>query len=472
MNDAAQEYDVAIVGAGMAGLAAAHRLSSQGLSVILLEKTDRPGGRARTVQVDDKFVDTGAAFISAFYTETLSLIDATGLRDSLYERSQRAYIVRRRLVEPLWPLGQLIHSSALSLLAKCRLLVLAVPLALYWRRLDITRLSESIPIDKSSAGSFSRRWLGRQATDYFFNPLLRGLLYWDADTTSAAVVFCILKSFGLSKGTYRLEEGMRQFATALCASSEILFNCEVTAISRDAGGRMKVTYVKDDADQQLFSKTVICATTAPEACALVPWIPASMATFLSDVTYSSTTVLTFAVPAQAEGYPQGAILFPSSTVKELSSLNPLYQYVDSAPSDRAGSQPDRLLNVYLSNDGALATDDLTDQQLADRVLDQLNHLLDSPAWTASARLGHVQRWQRALPRLDVGQIARIARFTAEAESLDGLAFAGDYLGAPYVDATIRSGLRAAEHVFQHLSAGEGMGRDDAHTASRSDPPVS
>lgn len=454
MSSTAQEFDVAIVGAGMAGLAAAHELSAKGLSVIVLEKSDRPGGRATTVEIDGRFVDTGAAFISAFYTQTLRLIDATGLRGGLYERSQRAYIVRNRIVKPLWPLGQLLRGSALSALAKFRLLALAVPLAAHWRQLDITRLAESIPFDKSSAGSFSRRWLGRDATDYFFNPLLRGLLYWDADTTSAAVVFCILKSFGRSKGTYRFAEGMRQLATGLCFGSEVLFNCEVTSIRRSPEGTMKAAYLKDGADQQLIAKSVICATTAPEARALVPWIPTSMASFLSQVTYSRTTVVTFAVPAHAKGYPQGAILFPSSTVKRLSSLNPLYQYVDGGPSGPADSPPDRLLNVYLSNQGALETDNLTDQQLADQVLGQLNDLLDSPEWTASARLRHVQRWQRALPRLDVGQIAKIARFTAEAESLDGIAFAGDYLGAPYVDGTILSGLRAAKHICRNLAAHE------------------
>src|SRR5882724_5236404 len=42
--------DVAIIGAGAAGLGAANALKDSGLSVIVLEARDRVGGRAHTIQ--------------------------------------------------------------------------------------------------------------------------------------------------------------------------------------------------------------------------------------------------------------------------------------------------------------------------------------------------------------------------------------------------------------------------------------
>ena len=44
------EVDVAIIGAGAAGLGAAHALKHSGLSVIVLEARNRVGGRAHTVE--------------------------------------------------------------------------------------------------------------------------------------------------------------------------------------------------------------------------------------------------------------------------------------------------------------------------------------------------------------------------------------------------------------------------------------
>ena len=43
------EVDVAIIGAGAAGLGAARTLEGSGLSVIVLEARDRIGGRAHTI---------------------------------------------------------------------------------------------------------------------------------------------------------------------------------------------------------------------------------------------------------------------------------------------------------------------------------------------------------------------------------------------------------------------------------------
>lgn len=45
------EVDVAIIGAGAAGLGAARALEGSGLSVIVLEARDRIGGRAHTIKI-------------------------------------------------------------------------------------------------------------------------------------------------------------------------------------------------------------------------------------------------------------------------------------------------------------------------------------------------------------------------------------------------------------------------------------
>ena len=57
------EVDVVVVGAGIAGLAAAQKLADLGLSVVVLEARDRAGGRILTVGDDSHHVELGAEFL-------------------------------------------------------------------------------------------------------------------------------------------------------------------------------------------------------------------------------------------------------------------------------------------------------------------------------------------------------------------------------------------------------------------------
>jgi monoamine oxidase len=55
--------DVAVIGAGAAGLSAARRLAAAGLDVVVLEARDRIGGRAHTVERDGHSLDLGCGWL-------------------------------------------------------------------------------------------------------------------------------------------------------------------------------------------------------------------------------------------------------------------------------------------------------------------------------------------------------------------------------------------------------------------------
>lgn len=70
---------VIVIGAGIAGLAAAIRLVEAGCHVTLLEATDHVGGRIRTVHASGLPVELGAEFVHGKPPELLALIDELGL---------------------------------------------------------------------------------------------------------------------------------------------------------------------------------------------------------------------------------------------------------------------------------------------------------------------------------------------------------------------------------------------------------
>jgi len=51
---------IVVIGAGIAGLAAAFRLQQAGANVLVLEATDRPGGRMTTDMVDGYVIERGS----------------------------------------------------------------------------------------------------------------------------------------------------------------------------------------------------------------------------------------------------------------------------------------------------------------------------------------------------------------------------------------------------------------------------
>ncbi len=75
------DFDVIVIGAGAAGLAAAHALSARGLAVAMLEARDRIGGRIWTIRPEGSSVplELGAEFVHGRPRETYEIAAAAGL---------------------------------------------------------------------------------------------------------------------------------------------------------------------------------------------------------------------------------------------------------------------------------------------------------------------------------------------------------------------------------------------------------
>jgi monoamine oxidase len=83
--------DALVVGAGIAGLAAAERLAAAGRRVMVVEARDRTGGRIYTVERPglDRPIELGAEFIHGHSADLLELIRAAGLTlEDVPERHQ------------------------------------------------------------------------------------------------------------------------------------------------------------------------------------------------------------------------------------------------------------------------------------------------------------------------------------------------------------------------------------------------
>lgn len=74
----AEELNVAVIGGGYAGMAAAAELAADGIPVTLFESAKQLGGRARGVDYNDTQLDNGQHLLLGCYRETLRLIERVG----------------------------------------------------------------------------------------------------------------------------------------------------------------------------------------------------------------------------------------------------------------------------------------------------------------------------------------------------------------------------------------------------------
>jgi oxygen-dependent protoporphyrinogen oxidase len=156
---------LAIVGGGIAGLAAAHRaceLAREGgldLELSLFEASDRLGGTIQTERHDGFLVECGADSFLSEKPWALELCRRIGLEDKLVrtdDRFRRVFVVFRGRLHPLPEGFQLLAPTRLGPLLRSRLFSWPGKLRM---ALDLV-LPRGLDPDES-LGAFVRRRLGR-----------------------------------------------------------------------------------------------------------------------------------------------------------------------------------------------------------------------------------------------------------------------------------------------------------------------
>lgn len=186
------DADVVVVGAGLAGLAAACTLRAAGREVVVLEAADAPGGRVRSAQVAGCTVDRGFQVVLTAYPELSRQLDVDALD---LRRFDPGVVVRvgdrfHRVGDPLrMPLtiGSDLMAPVGTIADKARLARWALAL----RRADARSLLRGP--DEPVGATLERLGFSRVIIDRLFTPLLGGILLDPALTVSCRFAEVVLR---------------------------------------------------------------------------------------------------------------------------------------------------------------------------------------------------------------------------------------------------------------------------------------
>jgi len=423
--------DVAVVGAGISGLAAAYELQRRGVRVRVLEASDRLGGVIRSDRFDGWVIDAGPDSLLVQKPAAVALCRELGLGDRLISTltPRTAYILRNDRLHALpegsflgFPLrlGALANSSLFSLGGKLRMACEVL----------IPRTEDD---EDESIASFVRRRFGQEAVDYLAEPLLAGIHAGDVDRLSVRALFprlvdaerqsgSIIRAFRALRmkpapqGAFvSLPGGVAELADALIATFKpgtLVTGTRVTDLRRAAA------FLIETSAGTVEARAVILAVPAYAAGGMLRGIHTGLAALCEDVPYASTATVAFGYRSDQIDHPMRGSGFVVPRVERSPLLAATWvssKWPHRAPAGHV------LLRAFLGGGRDPRRLDQTDAELIDLARDALAEVMPI---TGDPMFTRLYRWTRQSPQYEVGHLERMAAIELHLARVPGLFVTG------------------------------------------------
>jgi len=453
-----------VVGGGIAGLAAAHRLAASGrdVDVVVLEGSPSLGGKLRLGEVAGIAVDLGAEALLNRRPEAVSLARAVGLgHDVCYPATARATIWTRAALRPMPP-NILGVPTDLRVLHKSRIVT---PSGLVRAALEPLLPRPRLEADTSVAAFVTAR-LGSDITDRLVEPLLGGVYAGHASRLSLQAAAPQLASLAAAGGSLLtaarsvaaqsagtpvfagIRGGVGRLPAAVAALSDVRVrtNALVRELSRRDAWQLVVGSTREP--ELLSADGVVLATPATPTARLLRGVCPEAARELAGIPYASTAIVTLAVPRSAMPPVTGSgFLVPP--VEGRSIKGATYSWRKWAWLTGGRRDGVAVLRASIGRHGGehlLQRDDAELLGLVRADLEQATGLRAPPLDSS------VTRWGGALPQYEVGHRDRVARIRSAVARLPGLEVCGAAYDGIGVAACVADGQRAADRLLAALRA--------------------
>ena len=304
--------DVAIVGAGLAGLAAARVVHEAGLTVAVLESSDGVGGRVRTDEVDGFLLDRGFQVLLTAYPELHRQFDVAALDlrafdpGALVWRNGRGYEVSDPFRKPtsvlstaLAPVGSPFDKARIALLR---------------RRVRSGHASQLLRGDDMTTRSLlESSGFSSTMIDRFFTPLVGGIQL-DPQLSASRRMFDVIFRMLADGDATVPARGMGRLSAQLASHVPTDVVHLSTPVIRVGSGEVRV-----DGDRVVTARAVVVATEGPVARRFVD-IPDVASRSVSCVYFAADRAPTASKAIVLDGTGRGPVL----NIAVMSNVSPSY----------------------------------------------------------------------------------------------------------------------------------------------------
>ncbi|MGW7527304.1 NAD(P)/FAD-dependent oxidoreductase [Streptomyces sp. NPDC054783] len=435
------DLDVAVVGAGVAGLTTAHELRRAGLEVRVFEERAYVGGRMHSFRHDGYVIDEGAEQIpERGYRATWELLARLGVPDHHVPRIGKAIGVWRDgcahpgVADP----AALLSGAGLAPRARLDLGRFLAWTALHRRAFDGDH-PERTPVGTDTVAQFARRY-HRDVHDYLFQPVAGCFFGWDTARSAAAPLISLLNDVGPISGWRTYHDGMDLLARRLADGLDIAAGTPVHEVVDDGDG----VRLHGPAGTVKARAAVLCVP-APVAARLHGKAPEDEQAFLAACTFTPTLKVSCLLDrplAPVSRRPLYALLAPDAEDDVLSGI--IVDHVKHPGRAPAGKG---LLTLMADPRRIPELRGASSAETAERLVRAATRYV--PGLDVAHRRHFVHAFTHGLPEATPEALQRRLRFMAR--PLRPVEYAGDWVMLrPASEAAVRSGALAASRVLSRL----------------------
>ena len=455
-----ERTEVAVVGGGVSGLAAAYGLSRAGVPFTLLESSPRWGGRIFTDRAGGFLLEGGPDSLFVQKTASFDLCRELGIEDRLIpaREPRTVYVMKRGRLHALPPGMAAGAPQDVPAFLRSRLFSWPAKLRMGLERLVPRRRDGA---DESIAEFFRRR-LGREALALLGDPLLAGIHAGDPERLSLGTTMPLMADLERRAGRlprglaaarrgsggplfYTLRDGLHELVDALVSrlpAKRLRAGTEVRSIGRDGSG-----YALKLANGGLLqARRVVLAVPAPVASRVLAELDLDTAAWLLSIPFAPTATVLLGYRRDDVAHPLDGhgLLIPRSEGLRTTACS----FVSSKFDGRA-PEGHVLLRAFVGgarDPGALALGEAGLLATVRRELAPVLSLRGEPVTT------RVFTWPAAMPQMEVGHRERMAALDHRLEQWPGLSVIGAGLRGTGIADGISDGLRAARALSDGLGS--------------------